>query len=231
VKRAYTSTPGLGSASVVLLVAVLFLSGCPGPGFLAYVIHGPPEVKAQYMLAERATLVIVDDPYNALGDPNYPAIVGANVGYHLKENGALEPTQVVSQDRLSSLAAQLGDRYPTTPIDVIGARLKADQVIYIRVRSVKMQIAGAYYHPVAVVEVKVIDALDGVRLYPKAGEYTDPQTTPPGQTLSIELQRQTIDPNRRHAGSMLARSLAERIGLEVAQMFYDHVPPEDSPGS
>ncbi len=224
-------TRGRCVTSVVLLIGVLFLTGCPGPGFVAHVLTGPPKVKARYTLAPRPTLVIVDDAQNALGDPNYPAVVGANVGFHLTQNQALEPTQIVSQDHLSSLAVQLGDRYLTTPIDRIGARLKAEQVIYVRVRSVKMQIAGAYYHPVATVEVKVIDAVQGTRLFPKAGGYIDPQTTPPGLTLSIELQRQTIDPNRRHASSMLARHLAERVGLEVAQVFYDHVPPEDSPGN
>ena len=228
-KRSTTNATGRRVGSGLLLIAVMCLTGCAGPGFIAHVLAGPNQVKARYALQPRPTLVIVDDPQNELGDPNFPAVVGANVGFHLIKNQVLEPAMVVPQDHLASLAAQLGDRYPTTPIDRIGARLKAQQVIYVFVRSVKMQVAGAYYHPVAVVEVKVIDAVSGARLFPKAGEYSDPQTTPPGLMLSIELKRQTIDPSRRHAGAMLARSLAERIGLEVAQVFYDHVPPEDSP--
>jgi len=215
---------------VVVFWSVLSAIGCAEPGFLAHVIAGPDQVKAQYTLAAVPTLVIVDDPREALSDPNFPAVVGANVGHHLVQNKVLEPAQVVSQDHLSALAVQLGDRYATTPIDRIVARLGAEQVIHVLVRSVSMQVAGAYYHPVAVVEVKVIDATTGARLFPGAGKYDDPQATPPGVTLSVELKRQTIDTDRRYAPSMLARRLSERIGLEVAQVFYDHVPPDDSPG-
>jgi hypothetical protein len=214
----------------LLMLAAMCLVGCPGPGFVSYVIHGPDQVKARYTLEQRPTLVIVDDPQNAMGDPNFPAVVAANVGYHLTKNQVLESGLIVSQDHLSSLANQMGDRYMTTPIDRIGARLKAQQVIHVRVRSVKMQVAGAFYHPTAAVEVKLIDAQAGTRLFPKAGEYSDPQMTPPGLTLPVEMKRQTIDDTRRHAPAMLARNLAERIGLEVAQVFYDHVPHDDSLG-
>ncbi len=227
-KQQTASRPGRPVGLAALLLAVLSVAGCQEPGFLAHVIAGPDQVKALHTLELVPTLVIVDDPRNALGDPNYPAVVGANVGHHLKENQVLEAPLIVSQDHLSALAVRLGDRYPTTPIDRIGSRLHAEQVIHVLVRSVSMQVAGAYYHPTAMVEVKVIDAGTGARLFPKAGEYTDPQATPPGLNFSIELRHQTIDTNRRHAPSMLARSLAERIGLEVAQVFYDHVPPEDS---
>lgn len=221
------------------MLFALILTGCTEPGFVAHVLTGEPKVPAKYTLMPRPTLVIVDDPHNALGDPNYPAVVATNVGFHLHKNNALDASDkegqasphIISQDRLSELATRMGDRYPTTPIDRIGARLNAEQVIYVYVRSVKLQVAGAYYHPVAGVEVKVIDVAEGKRLFPKPGEYDDPQTTPPGHFMSVEMKRQTIDTNRRHAGSMLARSLAERIGQEVAQLFYKHVPIDDGPGS
>ncbi len=225
-------TAGRWAPSLIVCCVALLFGGCTEPGFVAHVLTGPEKVKAVHTFeTPRRTLVIVDDPKNALGDPNYPAVVGANVGFHLKKNEVLTAEQIVSQDHLATLAARMGDRYATTPIDQIGSRLNAEQVIYVLIRSVKMQVAGAYYHPVAVVEVKVIDAVNGSRLFPKPGEYNDPKTSPPGHTLSVELKRQTVDLNRRHTGSMLARTLAERVGLQVAQLFYEHVPPDDSPGS
>lgn len=241
-----TRQPGFIARVALLTLAALTAAGCEGPGFLAYVITGPGKVKARYTLEHRPTLVIVDDPNRALGDPNYPTVVGANVGFQLKHNQALPESLVVSQDRLLSLAARMGDDYATTPIDRIGARLDADQVIYILVRSMNMQLAPGYYKPTAVVEVKVIDTPTGKRLFPKPGTYPNPQQTPPGHTppghtppghtppgqiLSVEMKRQALDPGRRHAESMLARRLAERIGLEVAQLFYDHDRPDTSPGS
>ena len=233
--RKHTRQPGFIVRVALLTLAALTAAGCEGPGFLTYVITGPGKVKARYTLGHRPTLVIVDDPNRALGDPNYATVVGANVGFQLKHNHALPEPLVVSQDRLLSLAARMGDDYATTPIDRIGARLDADQVVYILVRSVNMRIAPGYYQPAAMVEVKVIDTPTGKRLFPKPGTYpsprqTPPVQTPPGQTLSVEMKRQALDPGR-HAESILARRLAERIGLEVAQLFYDHDRPDASPGS
>ncbi len=219
--------PGYARLGLLLLVC-LACAGCEGPGFVAYVIAGPSKVKAKYLLAPRPTLVIVDDPDNMLGDPNNPAVVGANVGFNLKENEVLLPELVVSQDHLSVLAAQMGDRYMATPIDQIGQRLKAEQVIHVRVRSTRMQSDNTYYQPTAEVEVKVIDALTGKRLFP-ADDSANPKPNAPGEPMTIQLKRQTLDETRRHALPMLARSLAERVGLEVAGLFYDHVPPDDEP--
>jgi hypothetical protein len=226
----HAGQPGPLAAAAVLALAVLSAAGCKGPGFLAYVIAGPKKIPARYTLEPRPTLVIVDDPSRALGDPNYATVVGANVGFHLKQNQALPETMIVSQDKLSALASELGEDYASTPVDRIGARLGADQVVYVLVRSVTMQVAPGYFKPLAVVEVKVIDTPTGRRLFPDPGVYQDPRQMPPGHTLSIEMTRQTLDPGHRQAAATLARSLSEKIGLEVAQLFYRHAPIDTSPG-
>ena len=207
----------------------LCLAGCAGPGFIGYVVGGPPKVKALYALAPVTTLVIVDDPRELLGDPNFPAVVGANVGFHLTRNEILTTEQLIPQDHLSTLAAQLGDRYPGTPIDQIGARLEAQQVIHVLVRSVNLQVDNTYYQPTATVEVKVIDAATGDRLFPKPADQPTMRATAPGYLVDVAMKRQTLDTTRRGALSMLARGLSERIGLVVAQVFYDHVPPDTEP--
>lgn len=212
-----------------LLATCLLCAGCSGPGFAAYVVGGPPKVKARHTLDKRPTLVIVDDPKDLLGDANFPAVIGANAGFHLIENAALPRELVVPQDHLSTLAAQLGDRYLATPIDRIGQRLDAEQVVHVLVRATNLRVDNTYYHPTATVEVKVIEAATGARLFPGPGDAAHATATAPGYSLNVELKRQTIDENRRHALSMLARSLSERIGLEVAQVFYDHVPPDAEP--
>lgn len=213
----------------LLLLVCLACAGCEAPGFVTYVIAGPPKIKAKYVLEPRPTLVIVDDPDNMLGDPNNPAVVGANVVFNLKENEVLLPELVVSQDHLSLLAAQMGDRYMATPIDQIGQRLKAEQVIHVQVRSTRMQSDNTYYEPTAEVEVKVIDAITGKRLFPADDGSANPNSNAPGEPMTIQLKSQTLDETRRHALPMLARSLAERVGLEVAGLFYDHVSHDDEP--
>jgi len=217
------------AALMMLAVSCLCLVGCEGPGFIGYVIAGPPKVKAKYTLEPAATLVIVDDPRGLLGDPNFPAVVGANVGFHLTHNEVLTAEQVVPQDHLSTLAAQLGDRYLGTPIDQIGARLDAKQVIHVLVRSANLEADNTYYQPVATIEVKVIDTATGERLFPRPADQPASHATAPGYTLNVQMKSQTLDTTRRSALPMLARSLSERIGLEVAQVFYDHVPADTEP--
>lgn len=224
-----TDSPSRHVCFSVMLLMCLLCAGCEGPAFVAHVIAGPPKVKAQYKLEPRPTLVIVDDPQQMLGDLNNPIVVGANVGYNLKENGVLLPEQVISQDHLSVLMAQMGERYMATPIDQIGQRLNAEQVIHVLVRSASMVSDNTYYEPTAKVEVKVIDALTGKRLFPTIGEGKNPKPNEPGELMVIRLKRQTLDETRRHALQTLTRGLAERVGLEVAGLFYDHISPDDEP--
>lgn len=228
--HAQTGRPPRPYASLLILMLMCIgQAGCAGPGFVGYVIAGPPKVKAKYTLKPAATLVIVDDPQQLLGDPNFPAVVGANVGYHLTQNDALTTKQLIPQDHLSTLAAQLDDRYPATPIDQIGTRLDAKQVIHVLVRSTNLEADNTYFRPVATVEVKVIDTATGDRLFPKPADQPTHRATAPGYTLNIEMKSRTLDTTRRAALTMLARELSERIGLEVAQLFYTHVPPDAEP--
>jgi len=214
-----------------LLALTLVTTGCSGGGFpggggfLAHVINGPNQVLALYALPPGKTLVIVDDTDRAMGDPNLPAVIGANVGFHLEQNDAMPDGRLVPSDRLSSLSARLGDAYLATPIDHLGAELGADHVIHVSVRSVSMRVASNYYHPSAVVEIKVVNAHDGARLFPKVRD-EDAQTRPPGMVMTVQLKHQTADTGRRDTGALMSRRLAERIGLEVAQLFYDHQKPD-----
>ncbi len=210
-------------ALLCLLVLSLCCASCEAPDFAAYVIAGPPKIKAQYKLQPRQTLVIVDDPQNVLGDLNYPTVVAANVNFHLNENEVLLPEQIISQDHLTVLAANMGDRYRSTPIDEIGKRLKADQVIYVLIRSVDLTDKNTYYEPTAHCDIKIIDVQTGKRLFPAPPENTVAQPNAPGHALTVTIDKQTVDRTRRHAMSNLARALSERIGLEVAGLFFDHV--------
>ncbi len=211
------------SALLCLVTLCLCCASCEAPDFAAYVIAGPPKIKAKYKLEPRQTLVIVDDPQNLLGDLNYPTVIAANANFHMQDKGVLPPEMIIAQDHLTVLAANMGDRYQSTPIDEVGKRLKADQVIYVLIRSVDLTDKNTYYEPTAHCEVKVIDVQTGQRLFPARPENKMAQPNEPGETLTVTIDKQTVDRTRRHAMSNLARALSERIGLEVAGLFFDHV--------
>lgn len=211
---------------LLLAVVALGASGCE----LAYLLKGPDNIKARHTLLEHKTLVIVDDPTGKLGNPNLAAVVGANVGHHLTANQALPQDAIIPQNRLTELAVSLGEDYLTTPIDRVGQRLGARQVVYVLIRSVNMRVVANYYRPTVVVEVKLIDVDTGKRLFPDPGDYPNIQATPPGMILTVQMRHRTLDEGRRDAESLLARRLAERIGLDVAQIFYDHEKPKPAQG-
>lgn len=218
-----------GLSCLIPVLMCLACVGCEAPGFVAHVIKGPPKVDAAYALKDRPTLVMVDDPQDKLGDRNDLAVIGANVGYHLIENEAITEDHLVTQDRLSAFVAEQGERYRSMPIDAVGRQLGADQVIYVLVKSSRLQSKNTYYEPTAVVEVKVIDARAGRRLFPDVDEDAPGPRPKPGHSLTVQMKRQTLDETRRYALSEMSKSLAERVGLEVAQLFYKHLPPDSEP--
>jgi len=224
--RASSHCPRIACNALVLVVLSLATAGCAAPAFIEYVIKGPDQVQAIYTLPAGKTLVIVDDPQRLIRDPNLPAVVATNVGFHLEQTDELTDVQVIPQDQLSGLAARMGDDYLAMPIDHIGAQLGADQVIHVQIRSASLRVAANYYRPTAVVEVKVVSAQDGARLFPKSKIEGHTQVRPPGMVMTVELRHQTADEGRRDTDQLMARRLAERVGLEVAQLFFSHQAPD-----
>lgn len=217
-----------GWRSAAVLLAVL-AQGCAGPGFLADLFKGPGKVKAQYTLPDQPTLILVDDPQHLLGGPAMPGVVANNIAYHFQQQKKpVINAPLISQQALDTYAATHGDQFAATPIDQVGRDLGADTVLYVLVKSVEMNVAGSVYHPEAAVEVKVIDALDGQRLWPTAGKLADTSRSPPGHELVVEMpHRDTLQqapgPGTRR---LIDRELAEKIGLEVSRLFYDWKRPE-----
>jgi len=235
----------ISGAGVLAALSCMLAVGCAEPGFVAYVVTGPPKIEAVHTLDPATTLVIVDDPDNQLGDPNHAAVVGANVGFHLVKNEAIDETLLITQDRLSAYAGLQGDAYHATPIDQVGKALGAKQVVYVSIRSVDLSSKNTYYEPTAKISVKVIDSETGEKLFPlpkdkdampdvaiassevegliDTAEADQPTA---GHGMVVQMDRQTLDDNRRTVLSMMARTLAEQCGLEVAQLFYKHTSPE-----
>ena len=220
--------PKAATNGLALVCALLCLSlaGCAGPGFAAYVMKGP-QVPALYELPAGKTLVVVDDPDRSLSDPNLPAVIATNIGFHLEKNDALKGGSIIPQDGLTTYAARLGDDYFTTAIDKVGRDLSADQVLHVQVRSASMRVTANYYRPTVTVEIKVINNQDGSRLFPvPKSDNKDPRSRPPGIITTVELPHQTADTGRRDTATLIARKLAEQAGLEIARLFFTHTKPD-----
>lgn len=210
-------------AAIVPLLAAL-LSGCEAPAFVVASVTGSDKIPAVYTLQDRPTLVMVDDPNNLMGNPMLSGIIAANTAHHLRENGALS-AKIVPEKELAALKVKLGSDYVKTPIDEVGRAVGAEQVIYASINNAALQAAPGLYRPVATLEVKVIDAVTGERLYPEPPPIHEPSAPTRGRTLQVQVETESIMPDTAGTDAMLARKLAEEIGLQIAQLFYEHAPP------
>lgn len=206
-----------------LLVIVLAQGGCEGPAAVMDAFQNGDPVPAQYILPDVRTVVVVDDPKNFMGNPGLVRQIGTTAVHFLRHEKALPTAEFVDPRDIAVLEARLDEKWTTLPIAEIGRRLGAEQIIYARIKQVTMHVAGNVYRPEAILEVKVLQAADGKRLWPNATALPDPEKPAPSHALTIKMKYETRD--SRYFGDAtpddLARKLAEQIGQELAQLFYD----------
>jgi len=215
-----------GLTAFVVLVCGLGpgTGGCTLFGIVDQAVHGPPPTPAVFTLPNRVTAVLVDDPDRTLNDPRVPRTLGAVALHHMRFHGALETAALVDADQVARLEARLGDAWHTTPIDDIGRRLHAEQVVYARLTPIGLDThrgdpAGV---PSLRLDVKIIDAATGARIWP-----AEAVAAPDGHPVVV---RATMAQRRsRLAGKETPRQtldhLADAAGLALGQLFYDWTPP------
>lgn len=214
-------------ALLTLLLAVTLLPGCV-LGDLFGVIAGKRDIPARHVLDDRPTVILVEDPGDALGSRTLRHVLASDIGHHLVRNEALSE-EPISPRRVAALAAELGADFDRTAIDELGRRLGAEQVIHVLVDSTSLEYAPTVMRPTARAEVKVIDAVEGRRVFPRITGFQGRDAPPPGEPVVVEMHYQgsTGDPGRGR-DSVLRRTLTERLAVDIAQLFYEH--PEPEPG-
>lgn len=209
--------------AIPLCVTAWIGQGCEGPAAVMDAFQNGEPVAALYILPDVRTVVVVDDPKNFMGNPGLVRQIGTTAVHFLRHEQALETAEFVEPRDIALLEARLDEKWTSMPIAEIGRRLGAEQVIYARIKQVTMHVAGNVYRPEAVLDVKVLQSADGKRLWPNATALPDPEKAAPSHTLTIQMKYETRD--SRYFGDAtpddLARKLAERIGQELAQLFYD----------
>lgn len=208
-----------------LLVAAA-VSACSPFAVVGNVFTAGSAVPAKYTLPQGKTvLVLVDDPQNVLGNPRLTQSIAAQTNFQLKQH--FDKIKLVSVRDLASLQTKLGNRYSSTPMVTIARDLGADVLIHVEVETVTLRYAYTVYRPTASVRVKVIDATTLKRLFPSPGPVRDQAIAQPGYPLLVHLPSQTVNQSQPGAVQAMTRSLAKRIGVKVAELFYDHAKDTD----
>jgi hypothetical protein len=201
------------AAAATAGAVVLGAAGCNilGPAFIA--VHGPAKTLAQHTLEkDRPTIVFVDDRANILAKRSLRQQIAEAVQKNLLDQRVL--TNVIDASAAMAAAA----REPSgRPMDIasLGKAAGAEVVVYITVESYTLSPDGQAYAPEASYRVKVLDVTRASpRVWPedRAGaglvvKQATGDTTPP---KSVADQTKALN------------ELAERSGLKLAQLFYEH---------
>jgi hypothetical protein len=192
--------------------ACLVLAGCQLPGFLGANLLPESKVKAVYTPIDQRTLLLVDDPRHALPSPQFATLIAQAVAQDLQKQN------VISEFTAATLLEDLRQRerdFDLWPIDQIGQRLGARQVIYVLIDGFEPGGRGQeLQRPMASARLKVVDVGTGKRLFPLQGEH--------GVTSTLTFKQPPLDAHSHGRDSLIARQLAQRLGLDLAQQFYAH---------
>lgn len=219
-----------GAATAVLSVMCLAsATGCAQ--FIGILLQGfgPPKHKKQHELAERKTLVLVDDPKLLLGGTDLAWRIGDEVAINLVRAKSLRQSDIVPQNQLNQLLVELGSDYAKMPVDRIGRMLEAQQVIHINIDSVRLFDDGGVFKPKAQVTVKVIDAVKSRRLFPSPPVHSGPppkHAAPRGYQIQIEMTyHDNIDVDPGYP-DLVRKRLSHRIARDVGRVFHNWKEPE-----
>lgn len=213
-------------AGVLWCLAVLPMTGCNLIGGAAVALIPKPPVPAQHDLADKRTLVIIEDRRGMIQDPSVVRQVGASLRQSLEDEEVVT-AGFVPQSDLAALQGRLGSDFRSTSLELIGRELGAQQVIYAEITAYQLQLGGGIYQPAMAMNVKVIDIDMGERVFPPV---TDPET---GMTLastsaSVRTELRTVNRTAEGAGarSIVSRELAAQSGLDAARLFFEWRRPE-----
>ncbi len=208
-----------GVIVLMLVFSCVVLTGCEAVGFVAQVITGPEKIPAVYELADRPTVVLVDDPSNLLPDPTLATLLAGRAGESLVENEVV--TQVIPPVMVERLRAAHDD-FDKWGIDDVGKQTGAEQVIYVLVQECGSTEDDLIFRPTIIVRVKVIDSATGDRLFPSQTSAIGKDGHPLKHTNAYRDMQGASAATR----AILMRQLTEGAADALAKLFYTHKAPE-----
>lgn len=196
--------------------SAIALAGCNIVAPVFYAVHGPGKVEAAYELPNRPTVILVDDPGSRVSQRRLRAQIGDVAQRYLLEKKVL--TDMVDTRAALALASQpppVGEK--PMSVAAIGRNVEAEVVIYVVLKEFLPNGTAPDYSPRVTMDVKVLDALAGERLWPGASVH-DPGFT---FTLNIPTRPGRVQ-NPTTTADALAREseLATLAGRGLAQLFH-----------
>lgn len=215
--------------ALLLLIVWLGLTGCNIVGGVTGLVSPPPLIKAKHALADKPTLVVLDDRRGLVNNPLTLNRISTAVQSALEAEEVVT-TGFVGPNELAALRQELGEEYANTSLAALAIRLDARQVIHAEVDGYQMGLGGDLIRPSISLKVKVFDLDQRTRVFPAA---IDPETgTATGsETYPVQSRMPARDVTGQSAARTLAaRELADQAGRDIARLFFDWRMPERGEG-
>ncbi len=199
---------------LLIAAAAMLLPSCNIIGPAVVLVHGPEKTPAQFKLAkERPTIVFVDDRENVLARRTFRTQIARAIQETLLQKGVL--TNVIETSAAMAVASR---ESAGEPLDIasIGRAAQAEVVIYVTMNAFVLSPDGQTYIPQSKAHVKVIDVAKGERLWPDKEKR---EGFPVDAMLNNTSGTVPSSPSDQLKG---LSALADRTGLLIAQLFYDH---------
>jgi hypothetical protein len=200
---------------LLLMMFVALLTGAAGCNIVGagtYLIHGPAKEPAEYTLPQQSIVVFIDDRANVLPRSRFVKQIAMRTTNELLKVEKVVP-EAIDPDAINREAAR--ERAGNLmSIEEMGRKVGANIVIYAVPRQFTL-VDERGTVPTCIMEVKVVDAESGARLWPGATQFEY-------HRLNVELAYKSTleyDPNKIDE---LQQKLAEVTGLRLAQLFFAH---------
>jgi hypothetical protein len=185
-------------------------TGCNVIGAIAAKVGPPPTIPAQYALAKKPTVVIVENFRNPASLRLEADAVALHVYEELK---AHDVVPLVGDDAIDDLRQRKGAAYRTMPLDAIAREVGAAQVIYVDLERFELvqDVGSEAPGGTAEAHVRVVDAETGDALWPL--------DSAAGQPLTVSIDPRRITPEAPDAA--VRRLLHQALADRVAKLFYN----------
>ncbi|MGI9014241.1 MAG: hypothetical protein ACR2GY_08325 [Phycisphaerales bacterium] len=201
-----------------MIAGLSVLNGCNIVGPAVVLAQGPPTIDAEHKLADRPTVVFVDDRRTVLGDRGIRRTIGDNVAEVLLSRGILNHERGHAISTADAMAVAGSEEVAhLKSLGAIAQEVGAEQIISIEMISFNMATIEGQPRAQAEFRVKVLDAVNRTRLFP-APDGPDARVMiamlPVEQTFQPLLTRESA----REAELTLAALVADK----TAKLFYKH---------
>jgi hypothetical protein len=200
-------------------ILLLLLSGCQVLGVLAYKVHGPPKVPAQYVPAKKPMLVLVEN-YEHQSSVNAHADLLAHM--LVKELGERKIAPLVSLETLQALRDDKPAEFPKMSMASIGREVGADQILYVQLHrsDVTPMAGGNSLTGQTAASVKVVDVPSGDTLWPGGAGAEAGYPVAAATKLGTNSGANVADVRQR---------MYAQLSHDIAKLFYKWQPEEDEP--